>query len=68
MANITFSADLDSSKLEAGIKKSNKTVKDWARDVETSSGKADRSFSKVGTSLKQQKEFVALMLNILNSK
>lgn len=58
MSSITFDASLNTDKLDKSIKESNRTIKDWAKDIETSSRKADRSFSNVGTSLKQQKEFV----------
>jgi hypothetical protein len=62
MASIVFDATLDSSKLDAAIKQSNQTINQWSQDVEKAGGKADQSFSKLGTSLKDsikdQKEYI----------
>jgi hypothetical protein len=62
MSSIHFSADLDSSKLEASIKQSNKTVKDWAKDVEKAGGQADQGLTKMTKSfkdaIKDQKQLI----------
>jgi len=62
MSEIHFSADLDSSKLEATIKQSNKTISDWSKDVEKAGGQVDQSFNKLGKSFKdtirEQKELI----------
>jgi len=50
MSSIVFDASLDSKKLEDGIKQSNKTVKEWARDVEKNADKVDQSINKIGRS------------------
>jgi len=53
MSSIHFEADLDSSKLEAAIKQSNKTIKDWAKGVEKAGGQADAGLNKMTKSFKQ---------------
>jgi len=62
MASITFDATLNTDKLEYSMKQSNKTIKDWSKGVEEAGTKADRSFSKMGVSLKEtikhQKEYI----------
>ena len=59
MSSIKFDATLDTSKLEAGIKQANKTVKEWARDVEKAGDQAETGLNKVtksfGQSIKDQK-------------
>ena len=62
MADIHWVADLDSSKLDAAIKESNKTVGQWAKDVEKAGGQADQGLNKMTKSfkdaIKDQKELI----------
>lgn len=62
MSTITFDATLRTDKLESSIAHSKKTVKDWADDVEKSGRRMDKSFDKMGLSLKEsvnyQKEYI----------
>lgn len=48
MSEIHFSADLDASKLEAGIRQANKTVGAWVQDVEKQTSGIDKIMQKVG--------------------
>ena len=47
MAEIIFSSSLDTSKLDAGIDRSTKKVKDWTKEVERHSYAADSTLAKV---------------------
>ncbi len=62
MSSITFDATLNKEKLDAAIRESNQTIKQWSDGVEKAGGKAGQSFSKVGISLKDsirdQKEYI----------
>jgi hypothetical protein len=52
MSEITFSASLDTSKLDAAVKQSNQTVGQWAKDVEKAGGVADAGLNKMTKSFK----------------
>lgn len=62
MSSIKFDASLNTSKLDASIKESKKTVGDWAKDVEKTGDVIDKSFDKTSKSFKdalaQQKALI----------
>jgi hypothetical protein len=49
MSTITFSADLDNSKLEKSIKESKKSVQTWVQDIEKAGGKIENLYKNLGT-------------------
>ncbi len=53
MSSIKYTAELDSKKLDDAIKQSNKTIKDWSKDVEKSSGQIDKAFDKTAKNFKE---------------
>lgn len=53
MADVHFSADLSTEKLDAAIKQSNKTVGEWAKNVEKSGSQIDQSLNKSSKSFKE---------------
>jgi hypothetical protein len=53
MASIVFDSSLNNTKLEAAVKESKKTVKDWAKDVEKSGKDMDRVFDKTAANIKE---------------
>jgi tape measure domain-containing protein len=48
VSHITFTADLDQTKLLAGIKQSNRNIEAWVQGVEKQTSGLDRSMQKVG--------------------
>jgi tape measure domain-containing protein len=48
MSSIVFSADLDTSKLEAGIKQSNRSIENWVQGIEKQASGIDNVMAKVG--------------------
>jgi hypothetical protein len=67
MSAIHFEADLDNKKLEEAIKQSNKTVKDWTKDIEKAGVQADQGLNKMTKSfkdaIKEQKELIKTLEN-----
>jgi len=53
MPSITFDATLNTSKLDASIQQSNKTIGDYAKNVEKAGEKIDKSFDKSTQSIKE---------------
>ena len=51
MSSIVFDATLNVDKLEAGIQRANKTVGNWAADVEKQASSIDNAMARVGGSL-----------------
>lgn len=49
MSAITFSADIDTTKLDAGLRRANQSVGEWARGVEKNTAGIDVAMSRVGT-------------------
>jgi hypothetical protein len=62
MSSIKFDASLDVTKLEAGIKKSNQTIGEWAKNVEKAGSTADQGINKMTNSvknaIKEQKDLI----------
>ena len=62
MASIKYSAELDTTKLDKSIKDSNKTIGDYAKNVEKAGGEMDKAFDKTTKNLKEsireQKELI----------
>ena len=62
MASIKYSAELDTTKLDASIKQSQKNIGEYAKDVEKAGGEMDKVFDKTTKNLKEsireQKELI----------
>jgi hypothetical protein len=62
MASIKYSAELDTSKLDKSIKDSNKTIGDYAKNMEKAGGEMDKAFDKstknLKESIREQKELI----------
>lgn len=62
MSSIIFDAELRTDKLDAAVKQSNQTIKEWAQGVEKAGGQADAGLGKMTKSfkdaIKDQKELI----------
>jgi tape measure domain-containing protein len=69
MSSITFSASLDDSKLQAGIKRSNQTIGAWAKEVEKDTSSVDANMRRLGAAIATYftgRELIALGKEIIN--
>lgn len=53
MSEIIFDANLNTDRLEAAVKESKKTIKDWVKDIEKSGQDMDQSFAKTSKNIKE---------------
>ena len=53
MSSITFDASLNTDKLDSSIKQSQKTVGDWAKNVEKAGENMDKAFDVTTKSIKE---------------